>query len=139
MLGGSSARNYFLYQRPTIESLQKWADEVDDQSWTWGNMLPYFKRSVHVEAFPGPGVQTDDEIMEWIGEAMNTVYHVSGTCKMGRRGDGMAVVDGDAKVLGTQNLRVVDASAFPFLVPGHPQSIVYAFAEKIADAIIAGQ
>ena len=47
VLGGSSARSYFLYQRATLGSLQKWADEVDDQSWTWDNMLPYYKKSVH--------------------------------------------------------------------------------------------
>ena len=47
VLGGSSARNYVLYQRATVDSLQKWADEVDDQSWTWSNMLPYYKKSTH--------------------------------------------------------------------------------------------
>ncbi|CAG8322249.1 unnamed protein product [Penicillium salamii] len=46
-LGGSSARNYMLYQRPTVESMQRWADEVDDQSYTFNRMLPYYKKSVH--------------------------------------------------------------------------------------------
>lgn len=58
------------------------------------------------------------------------------TGKMGRANDSMAVVDPQAKVYGVQSLRVVDASAFPFLPPGHPQSTVYALAEKIADDII---
>ena len=89
-----------------------------------------------VEAFPGPSVQTDAQIMDWIGASMITVYHASGTCKMGRKNDTMAVVDSNAFVFGTSNLRIVDASAFPLLPPGHPQSMVYAFAEKIADAII---
>ncbi len=35
-----------VYQRPTAESLQMWADEVDDDSYTWDNFLPYFKKSV---------------------------------------------------------------------------------------------
>ncbi|KAK3072499.1 hypothetical protein LTR53_006706 [Teratosphaeriaceae sp. CCFEE 6253] len=48
VLGGSSARNYYLYHRATVGSLQKWADEVDDQSYTWENLLPYYKKSVHV-------------------------------------------------------------------------------------------
>lgn len=48
----------------------------------------------------------------------------------------MAVVDSKARVYGVQGLRVVDAAAFPLLIPGHPQSVVYALAEKIADDII---
>lgn len=58
---------------------------------------------------------------------------------MGKKGDPMAVVDTHARVFGVQGLRVVDASAFPFLPPGHPQSTVYALAEKIADDIKRGQ
>ena len=92
-----------------------------------------------VEAFPGPSVQTDAQIMEWIGKSMTTVYHAAGTCKMGTENDTLAVVDSSAFVFNTSNLRVVDASAFPVLPPGHPQSTVYAFAEKIADSIINSQ
>ncbi|KAF2160803.1 GMC oxidoreductase [Zasmidium cellare ATCC 36951] len=88
------------------------------------------------EAFPGPSVQTDEEILTWIGESLTTVYHAAGTAKMGLRNDSLAVVDHDAKVFGIHNLRVVDASAFPILPPGHPQSTVYAFSEKIAQQII---
>lgn len=89
------------------------------------------------EAFPGPSVQTDAQIMDFISKTLITVYHASATCKMGQRNDTMAVVDSNASVYGTSRLRVVDASAFPFLPPGHPQSMVYAFAEKIAASIIA--
>ncbi|KAL9059121.1 MAG: hypothetical protein Q9162_001339 [Coniocarpon cinnabarinum] len=45
-LGGSSARNYEVYQRGTVESYQMWADAVDDQSYTFDNLLPFFKKSV---------------------------------------------------------------------------------------------
>jgi choline dehydrogenase-like flavoprotein len=58
---------------------------------------------------------------------------------MGVESDEMAVVDSHARVFGVSGLRVVDASAFPFLPPGHPQSSVYALAEKIADLIKSGQ
>jgi len=91
-----------------------------------------------VEAFPGPSVQTDAQILQWIGESMTTVYHASGTCKMGVKNDTIAVVDSNACVFGTSGLRVVDASSFPFLPPGHPQSTIYAFAEKIANIITNG-
>jgi choline dehydrogenase len=44
-LGGSSARNFMWYQRGSTSSYQKWADAVDDQSYTFQNFLPYFKKS----------------------------------------------------------------------------------------------
>ena len=91
------------------------------------------------EVFPGPSVQTDAEVLQWIGESMTTVYHAAATCKMGRKSDRMAVVDASARVFGTERLRIVDASAVPFLPPGHPQSTVYAFAEKIADQVVKGK
>ncbi|KAI4264398.1 MAG: hypothetical protein L6R42_000496, partial [Xanthoria sp. 1 TBL-2021] len=52
-LGGSSARNYMLYHRPTFGSAQKWADETRDQSYTFSNLLPYYKKTVN---FTGPTV-----------------------------------------------------------------------------------
>ncbi|KAK8102376.1 gmc oxidoreductase protein [Apiospora sp. TS-2023a] len=85
------------------------------------------------EAYPGTAdVQTDAEILEAIRRSYNTVYHGASTCKMGKKGDAEAVVDSQGRVFGVQGLRVVDASAFPLLPPGHPQATVYALAEKIA-------
>ena len=55
---------------------------------------------------------------------------------MGRPNDAKAVVDSKARVFGVTGLRVVDASAFPMLPPGHPQATVYMLAEKIADDIL---
>ncbi|KXT18623.1 hypothetical protein AC579_9784 [Pseudocercospora musae] len=53
-LGGSSARNLMVYQRPTIGTLQKWADDVGDQSWTWNSTLKYYKASSTFTP-PAPG------------------------------------------------------------------------------------
>lgn len=69
---------------------------------------------------------------------MNQIWHASSTCAMGKAGDEMAVVDSKARVLGVEGLRVVDLSAFPFALPGHPQANVYMFAEKIAEDIVRG-
>lgn len=89
------------------------------------------------EYYPGEeAVGTDDEIVEWLKRAASTVNHASCTCKMGTRGDEMAVVDAEARVFGVEGLRVVDASSFPLLPPGHPQSTVYMLAEKIAEGIL---
>lgn len=35
-----------LYQRGTAESYNMWADAVDDDSYSWANFEPYFKKSV---------------------------------------------------------------------------------------------
>ncbi|KAF2084722.1 GMC oxidoreductase [Saccharata proteae CBS 121410] len=84
------------------------------------------------EYLPGPSVQTDEEILDFIREQLVMLYHGSCTCKMGKEGDAMAVVDSKARVFGVEGLRVVDASSMPFLVPGHPMATIYALAEKIA-------
>ena len=76
------------------------------------------------EYFPGPSVQTDAELLHLIRQSLNTVFHAAATCSMGKTSDPKAVVDSKAKVIGVKNLRVVDASAFPFLPPGHPMATV---------------
>ena len=79
---------------------------------------------VGAEAFPGENVQTDAQILDIIKRSMSTVFHASSSCAMGLVNDTTAVVDSKARVIGTQRLRVVDISAFPFLPPGHPQATV---------------
>ena len=90
------------------------------------------------EAFPGANVTSDGDLLRAIQQSAQTIWHASATNKMGRVNDSMAVVDSRARVIGMQGLRVVDASAFPFLPPGQPQSMVYALAEKISDQILKG-
>ena len=90
------------------------------------------------EILPGPNVTTDADILDFIRNSLIEIYHAAATCKMGVKTDKMAVVDSATKVYGTVGLRVVDASAFPFLPPGHPQATVYALAEKIAADILKG-
>ncbi|CAG8949917.1 hypothetical protein HYFRA_00004247 [Hymenoscyphus fraxineus] len=88
------------------------------------------------EVFPGLDVSTDSQILDTIKQSAAPSYHASSTCRMGLLNDTMAVLDSKARVYGVKGLRVVDASAFPVLPPGHPSSLIYALAEKIADAII---
>ncbi|KAL9601515.1 MAG: hypothetical protein Q9219_002467 [cf. Caloplaca sp. 3 TL-2023] len=88
------------------------------------------------EYFPGLNITSDKDILDFIQRSLMTIYHAAGTCKMGKSNDTMAVTDSRARVYGTQNLRVVDASSFPILPPGHPQSTIYALAEKIAADIL---
>ncbi|ELR09834.1 hypothetical protein GMDG_04317 [Pseudogymnoascus destructans 20631-21] len=81
------------------------------------------------------GGETDAQLLAEVGAGFNTVWHAACTCKMGKKEDEMAVVDGKARVFGVRGLRVVDASSFALLPPGHPVSAIYALAEKIADDI----
>ncbi|KAJ6134693.1 Dehydrogenase patE [Penicillium sp. IBT 18751x] len=78
------------------------------------------------EFFPGLKYHTDADILNVIRNTLMTIYHAACTCKMGPRSDTMAVVDHKARVYGVHGLRVVDASAFPILPQGHPQSTIAA-------------
>jgi choline dehydrogenase len=77
------------------------------------------------EYFPGEAdTQTDEQLLQLIRKSVSTVFHASCTCAMGKDGDPMAVLDSRARVRGVKGLRVVDASAFPLLPPGHPVATV---------------
>ncbi|KAH8435094.1 GMC family oxidoreductase [Aspergillus melleus] len=88
------------------------------------------------EYYPGNKVSSDEQILDFIRNHVMTLWHPACTCKMGTQNDEMAVLDSQARVYGVSGLRVVDASSFPILPPGHPQSTVYMLAEKIADLIV---
>jgi choline dehydrogenase len=76
------------------------------------------------EAYPGSEVVSDAQILSAIRGSLQTLYHGSCTCAMGGADDPRAVIDSEARVYGVQGLRVVDASSFPSLPPGHPQSVI---------------
>ncbi|RMZ10969.1 hypothetical protein D0860_03636 [Hortaea werneckii] len=88
------------------------------------------------EVLPGPDVKSDAEIEQWVRDNAVNGYHAACSCKMGKHDDPRAVVDSRARVFGVSNLRVVDASAFAILPPGHPMSTIYALAEKIAEDML---
>jgi choline dehydrogenase len=91
------------------------------------------------ETAPGQHVQTDEQLNEYIRHNFFMNWHAASTCRMGKRDDSMAVVDSKARVIGVDGLRVIDASAFALLPPGHPVSTVYGLAEKISSDIIAAR
>jgi len=86
-----------------------------------------------VETHPGPQVQSDEEIAEYIRDYSETLYHPAGTCKMGN--DSMAVVDAHLRVRGVEGLRVIDASIMPTVVGGNTNAPTIMIAEKAADLI----
>jgi choline dehydrogenase len=87
------------------------------------------------ELSPGPSVQTDTEILQWVGRDAETTYHPCGTCKMGLDED--SVVDPRTmRVHGLDGLRVVDASVMPIIPNANLYAPVMMIAEKAADVIL---
>ncbi len=83
---------------------------------------------------PGEGLQSDDEVDDWIASNASTVFHPVGTCKMGL--DDMAVVDDQLRVRGIAGLRVIDASIMPLLISANTQSATIMIAERGAEWIL---
>jgi choline dehydrogenase len=87
------------------------------------------------ETSPGPAVDTDAEILDWVARDAETALHPSCTCRLGT--DAGAVVDpATMKVHGVEGLRVVDASVFPYITNGNIYAPVMMVAEKAADLIL---
>jgi choline dehydrogenase len=86
------------------------------------------------ELSPGPSVETDEQILDWVRRDAETALHPSCTAKMGL--DELAVVDpATMRVHGVDGLRVVDASVFPYVTNGNIYAPVMMVAEKAADLI----
>ncbi len=87
------------------------------------------------ELSPGPDVQTDAQILDWVGHDAETALHPCGTTAMGT--GPMAVVDPlTMRVRGTEGLRVADASVMPYVTNGNIYAPVMMLAEKAADIIL---
>lgn len=87
------------------------------------------------EISPGPKVESDQEILDWVARDAETALHPSCTCKMGV--DPMAVVDPSSmRVHGLEGVRVVDASVMPYITNGNLYAPVMMIAEKAADLIL---
>ncbi len=86
---------------------------------------------------PGPALVSDADLLEFCRQYGATIFHPSGTCKMGTDSDAMAVLNEKLQVRGINGLRVVDCSAMPTLVSGNTNWPVVMMAEKAVDMILA--
>lgn len=98
---------------------------------------PAFSSYVGDEIFPGDGVQSDEDLENWIRDTCYSSYHPCGTCKMGV--DEMAVVDPECRVHGINCLRVVDASIMPIIPSANLNCPTMMIGEKAADMIAGKQ
>jgi choline dehydrogenase len=85
------------------------------------------------EHVPGPHVQTDAQLIDFMAETGNTAAHQTSTCKMGR--DALSVVDERLRVRGVERLRVVDASIMPHVTSGNTNAPTLMIAAKGAAMI----
>ena len=94
-------------------------------------------RSLITDEFsPGQAINGDNDaaILEWARNTSTTIYHPSGTCKMGK--DPMAVVDPRLRVHGVGRLRVADASIMPTITSGNTNAPAIMIGEKVSDMLM---
>lgn len=88
------------------------------------------------EVSPGPKVNTDEAMNDWLKQHVESAYHPSCSCRMGNISDPMAVVSPDCKVIGVENLRLADSSIFPRITNGNLNAPSIMTGEKASDHIL---
>jgi choline dehydrogenase len=83
-------------------------------------------------------VKTDAELLDWVARDAETALHPSCTCRMGT-GELDVVDPSTMRVHGLRGVRVVDASAMPYITNGNIYAPVMMLAEKAADLILGNQ
>lgn len=89
------------------------------------------------ERVPGSRYQTNEELLDCARNMGETIYHPTGTCKMGPKSDPFSVVSRRLRVRGVSRLRVVDASIMPVICSGNTNAPTAAIAEKASEMILA--
>lgn len=93
-----------------------------------------FARYRAIEVAPGPPVQGETGLADYVRRTASTVHHPVSTCRMGA--GAQSVVDPQLRVRGVEGLRVADASIFPSVVGGNTNATVVMIAEKASDMIL---
>ena len=95
---------------------------------------PSFSPYIVKEKIPGPSFTENNELLMEARNIGQTIYHPTGTCKMGSESD--AVVNDRLIVHGFRNLRVVDASIMPSITSGNTNAPTIMIGEKASDMIL---
>ncbi len=85
---------------------------------------------------PNPELDINDydATLDWARNNTASIYHPTGTCKMGSGPD--AVVDARLRVHGIEGLRVADCSIMPEIVSGNTNAPAIMIGEKASDLIL---
>ena len=97
--------------------------------------MPALAKHIIEENVPGPGVQSDEELLDYARSSGSTVYHASCSCMMGNHS--MSVVDDQLRVHRIDALRVIDASVMPAVSSTNTNAPTIMIAEKGAAMIKA--
>lgn len=111
--------------------------EISIAAIKWGRKMasqPSLASIIEHEIYPGPDLQTDEQLEEFCRIAGSNLYHVVGTCRMG--GDEQSVVDPELRVRGVEGLRVADASVMPRITSGNTNAACVMIGERAADFIL---
>lgn len=98
---------------------------------------PAFAPWVVREIKPGPGVLSDEDLLDYVRGIGQTSYHPVGSCRMGT--DAASVVDPHLCVRGVTGLRVADASIIPTMCTANTNAPAIMIGERVADFILHGK
>jgi choline dehydrogenase-like flavoprotein len=145
----STGRLYLLSKDPNIKpalDFRYFTDEdgYDEQTIVDGLKIARqvaaegpFADWIEREIAPGPDVTSDAALSEYGRAVHHTVYHPSGTCKMGDAGDDTAVVDPELRVRGLEGISIADGSIFPSMPTVNPVVATFMIGEKSAELVRA--
>jgi choline dehydrogenase len=90
------------------------------------------------EHAPGAGIEDADEagLLDWVRNTATTIFHPTGTCRMGPEGDAGAVLDARLRVRGVAGLSVADCSIMPEIVSGNTNAPAIMIGEKASDMVL---
>ncbi|NMD06724.1 MAG: sorbosone dehydrogenase, partial [Phyllobacteriaceae bacterium] len=88
---------------------------------------------ITAELIPGKDVADDEGLAAHCRRTVKTNWHPVGTCRMGPDNDDMAVLDSQLRVRGLDGLRVIDASAMPFVPSGNTNAPTMALASRAVE------
>ncbi len=96
------------------------------------------RSEISSEHAPGAAIDDADEagLLDWVRNSATTIYHPTGTCRMGPDGDAGAVLDNRLRVRGVAGLSVADCSIMPEIVSGNTNAPAIMIGEKASDMVL---